>query len=311
MTGHRRNPPSQQALPLPDWPRTDRDTWTAAQETAGVLYDGGVASHLKAHTRCDLTRRYAYFLSFLAHRGRLDPNGPAAASVTELNMLDYVHHLEPRVSSVTLAQSLWKIARVASFLDPGRDWRWLRRLSRRLQLRARPRDRRSDVVEIKELYRLGRRLMHQADKAEKATAFSRALLHRDGLIIALLAADPLRLANTTDLEIGRTLIKDGATWSFNIPAEETKGGRLHLAILPDWSLSCIDRYVEHYRPLFRHADATNRLWLSEMVGRLTTTRSIIWSASGPIRPSARRLTRICSALASRPVLPSITGRKWG
>jgi integrase/recombinase XerD len=262
MTGHGRNPPSQKALPLPDWPRTDREAWAAAQETAGVLYDGGVASHLKAYTRWDLTRRYAYFLSFLAHRGRLDPHGPAAASVTEQNILDYVHYLEPRVSSVTLAQSLRKVARVATFLDPGRDWRWLRRVVRRLQLRARPRDRRNDVEEIRELYRLGRQLMHQADKAETATAFSRALLYRDGLIIALLAADPLRLANSTGLEIARTLIKDGATWSFNIPAEETKSGRLHLAILPDWSAACIDRYVRDYRPLFRNADATSALWLS-------------------------------------------------
>jgi integrase len=117
-------------------------------------------------------------------------------------------------------------------------------------------------VEIRELYRLGRRLMDQADKAEKATAFSRALLYRDGLIIALLAADPLRLANSTGLEIGRTLIKDGTTWSLNIPAEETKAGRLHLAILPDWSAPCIDRYVHDYRPLFRNADASSRLWLS-------------------------------------------------
>jgi integrase len=227
-----------------------------------VLYDGGVASHLKAYTRWDLTRRYAYFLSFLAQRGRLDPQDGAAASVTEENILDYVRYLEPRVSSVTLAQSLRKIARVATCLDSGRDWRWLRRLVRRLQFRARPRDRRSHVVEIRELYRLGRQLMDQADTAENATAFSRALLYRDGLIIALLAADPLRLANSTGLEIGRTLFKDGTTWSFNIPAEETKAGRLHLAILPDWSAPCIDRYVDHYRPLFRNADATSRLWLS-------------------------------------------------
>ncbi|MGH6791505.1 MAG: hypothetical protein ACRECF_02050 [Methyloceanibacter sp.] len=158
MTVHRRNPPSQKALPFPDWPRTDREAWTAAQETAGVLYDGGVTSHLKAYTRWDLTRRYAYFLSFLSHRERLDSQGGAAASVTEQNILDYVHYLEPRVSSVTLAQSLRKIARVATFLDPGRDWRWLRRLVRRLQLRARPRDRRNDVVEIRDLFRLGLQL---------------------------------------------------------------------------------------------------------------------------------------------------------
>ena len=79
------------------------------------------------------------------------------------------------------------------------------------------------------------------------------MLYRDGLIIALFAADPLRLANITALEIGRTLIKDGTTWSVDIPAEETKNGRPHLAVLPDWSVPCIDRYVHHYRPMFRNA----------------------------------------------------------
>ena len=95
----------------------------------------------------------------------------AAASVTQENILDYVHYLESRVSSVTLAQSLYKIRRVAGCLDPGRDWRWLRRLCRRLDLRAKPRDRRNDVVEIKELFRLGRQLMDEADKADTSTAF--------------------------------------------------------------------------------------------------------------------------------------------
>ena len=262
MTKHRRNPPNQKALPLPDWPKTDREAWTAAQETAGVLDDDGVASHLSAQTRRDLTRRYAYFLSFLAKQGRLEHLGSAAVSVTQENILDYVHYLEPRVSSVTLAQSLYKIRRVAGCLAHGRDWRWLRRLCRRLDLRAKPRDRRNDVVEIKELFELGRQLMDRADQADTSTTFARAQLHRDGLIIALLAADPLRSANITALEIGRTLIKDGTTWSLNIPAEETKPGRPHLAVLPDWSVPCIDRYVGYYRPMFHNAESTNRLWLS-------------------------------------------------
>ena len=214
----------------------------------------------------DLTRRYAYFLSFLARQGRLERHGSAAASVTQENILDYVHYLESRVSSVTLAQSLYKIRRVAGCLDPGRDWLWLKRLCRRLDLRAKPRDRRNDVVEIKELFELGRQLMDRADQADTSTTFARALLYRDGLIIALLAADPLRSANITALEIGRTLIKDGTTWSLNIPAEETKSGRPHLAVLPDWSVPCIDRYVHHYRPMFHNAQSTSRLWLSR-IGR--------------------------------------------
>ncbi len=262
MIRHRRNPPSQKPLPFPDWPRADREAWTAAQEVTGVLDDGGVASHLSAQTREDLTRRYSYFLSFLAQQGKLDPNGPAAASVTPENILDYVHSLEPRVSSVTLAQSLYKIRRVAGCLVLERDWGWLKRLCKRLDLRAQPRDRRNDVVEIQELFRLGLTLMDRADKADLATRFSRALLYRDGLIIALLAADPLRSANITSLEIGRTLIKDGMTWSIDIPEEETKTGQIHLAVLPQWATPCIDRYIDHYRPMFRNAESTSRLWLS-------------------------------------------------
>ena len=111
--------------------------------------------------------------------------------------------------------------------------------------------------------------MDQAENAVEATTFFRARLYRDGLIIALLAADPLRLANITDLEIGRSVVKDGTTWSFNIPSEETKAGRLHLAILPDWSAPCIDRYVQHYRLFFRNGESTNRLWLGQFGRPLT------------------------------------------
>jgi integrase len=264
MTTRRRNPPTQKALALPDWPKSDRETWQAAQETAGALDDCGIASHLSALTRQDLTRRYAYFLSFLAHQGTLELQGPPAAMVTGKNILHYLRYLEPRVSSVTLAQSFYKIARVAHCLAPGRDWRWLRRVVRRLDLRAKPRDKRNDVVPIKELFQLGLRLMDQAENAVEATTFSRAQQYRDGLIIALLAADPLRLTNITTLELGRTLIKDGTTWSFNIPPQATKAGRLHLAVLPDWSVPCIDRYVEHYRLFFHNAESINRLWLSQL-----------------------------------------------
>jgi len=261
VTQNRRNRPCQKALPLSEWPRADRETWVAAQVTAGILDEGGAVSHLGAQTRADLTRRYSYFLSFLANQKSLNSQAPAASSVTPEYILNYVDYLEPRVSSVTLAQSLYKVSRVATCLDPEQDWRWLRRLCRRLELRAKPRDRRDDVVEIKELFRLGRQLMDEADKASTSTAFSRALLYRDGLIIALGAADPLRCANITALEMGRTLIKDGTTWSVDVPVEETKNRRPHLAILPDWATPCIDRYVDHYWPMLGGDKANGRLWL--------------------------------------------------
>jgi site-specific recombinase XerD len=64
------------------------------------------------------------------------------------------------------------------------------------------------------------------------------------------------------LELGRTLVKDGATWSFDIPAAEAKQRRLHLAVLPEWCSHCITSYVDHYRTVFPNAHLTNRLWLT-------------------------------------------------
>ena len=76
-----------------------------------------MASHLNAHTREDLTRRYAYFLSFLADEGNSIPRACGRLGDRGEHPA-YVRYLEPRVSSVTLAQSLYKIARVATCLAP-------------------------------------------------------------------------------------------------------------------------------------------------------------------------------------------------
>ena len=104
--------------------------------------------------------------------------------------------------------------------------------------------------------------MDEAGKTDNLTSLGRALLYRDGLVVALLAANPLRRANIAALEIGKTLVKDGTTWSLEIPAEQTKERRLHFAVLPDWSVFCIDRYVHYYRPLFpeRRDDRSALAW---------------------------------------------------
>lgn len=262
MTKRRRNPPAQKALALAHWPKSDHDAWLAAQKSAGVLDESGPAGDLNARTRKDLTSRYAYFLDFLAAREKLDHDGRAGATVREDNILEYISFLEPRVSSVTLSQSLYKIARVASCIAPEKDWRWLRRVCRRLDIRAVPHHKRNEVVEIKALRDLGLQLMGEAENAEDATTLTRMLFYRDGLIIALLATDPLRCGNFTALELGETLVQDGITWSIDIPADEIKNRRAHLAILPDWICPHIDRYVEHYRPLFRNSELSHQLWFN-------------------------------------------------
>lgn len=269
MTPPRKRPSVQKALAASLWPKADREGWLAAQEGGGPLDDGGAASHMCTHTRDDLTKRYAYYLDFLDRRGRLEVNGSAASCVTQRNILDYVAFLQAHLSSVTLAQSLYKVARVAKCLAPTRDWAWLQRIVRRLDARAIPRNKRADVVEITELIALGRQLMQNSEMSRDRTPIARALLYRDGLMIALLATDPLRLKNIRILEIGRTILKDGETWSLALSPKNTKNKREHIAVLPDWIGPYIDSYIEAYRPYFPNADKSDALWMSRQGNQLS------------------------------------------
>jgi len=298
----RRCSPAQKALNFAEWPPADREAWLTAQADGGLLGDGGAASHLSLRTREDLTRRYAYFLYSRREHGGLPVDEGPAAAVTEESILAYLDYLQPRLSAVTVAQSLYKVGRVASLIAPQRDWAWLQRIVRRLGLRAKPQSKRPRVVEITDLRRLGLDLMTRAEVHTHATPLSRARLYRDGLMIALLATDPVRRANVTGLEIGRSLVKDGSTWSIDLPARETKARRPHLALLPDWLGARIDRYVDHFRPIFRNSAATRRLWLSRR-GRPLDDSSIYQIVAGRTqeafgKPVGPHLFRVCLATST-------------
>lgn len=302
MVEPHRRPPVQKALNFAEWPPADREAWLTAQTDRGLLGDGGAASHLSLRTREDLTRRYAYFLHFRREHGGFSVDGEPAAAVNEESILAYLDYLQPRLSAVTVAQSLYKVGRVASLIAPQRDWAWLRRIVRRLGLRARPQSKRQRVVEITDLRRLGLDLMMRAEVHTEATPLSRARLYRDGLMIALLATDPVRRANVTGLEIGRSLVKDGSTWSIDLPATVTKSRRPHLAILPDWLGARIDRYLDHYRPRFCNSAKTRRFWLSRR-GRPLDDSSIYQIVTGRTRdafgkPVGPHLFRACLATSA-------------
>lgn len=307
-TGHRalleprRSSPVQKALKLAEWPPADREAWLTAQADGGLLGDGGAASHLSLRTREDLTRRYAYFLHFRREHGGFSFDGEPAAAVNEESVLAYLDYLQPRLSAVTVAQSLYKVGRVVSLIAPQRDWAWLQRIARRLGFRARPQSKRQWVVEITDLRRLGLDLMKRAEAHTDTTPLSRARLYRDGLMIALLATDPVRRANVTGLEIDRSLVKDGSTWSIDLPATETKARRPHLALLPDWLGARIDRYLDHYRARFRNSAKTRRLWLSRR-GRPLDDSSVYQIVTSRTReafgkPVGPHLFRACLATST-------------
>ena len=107
------------------------------------------------------------------------------------------------------------------------------------------------------------------DAAERMNAACRrAAAFRDGMIIALLAARPLRLANIVGLSLNRSLVRRGKQWWIQIPAMETKNREPIELAWPELLVPFLDIYLSCHRPVLalRHGRWTRpigeALWLS-------------------------------------------------
>ena len=79
--------------------------------------------------------------------------------------------------------------------------------------------------------------------------------------IAFLALIPLRRRTLGLLQIGRHLVKSGAGWAVDIPAEDTKSKRaLEFPLSPELSAH-IDFYLKEIRPRISGAAGNNHLWV--------------------------------------------------
>ncbi len=122
------------------------------------------------------------------------------------------------------------------------------------------------MVDINRLQALGEQLMTAAGQAR--TPRQRAIQLRDGLLIALLAARPLRRRNLVGLQLDRHLVRRGAAWWLQIPAAETK---TRVPLEMSWPASLepwLEVYLVDGRPvLCRQQGRWNRpggaaLWIS-------------------------------------------------
>jgi integrase len=114
------------------------------------------------------------------------------------------------------------------------------------------------------LYRLGRQLMgeNQAHMPDGDPA-----MFRSGLIIALLAAAPMRIANLASLRIGVQLRREGAQWSVWLTGSETKTSQADRWPLPAELSVSVEQYLRYARPTLmaracRPVD-TDLLWIGD------------------------------------------------
>jgi integrase/recombinase XerD len=243
-------------------------------------------------------------LPFLNRNGALDPSCTPGERATEACLSEFVAEPRARVAPVSAAMMVGALVRMFSVLEPGRDWGPLARVYSHLRQTAAPsRDKLSRLVPAAVLFELGLRLMESCEEGADRPAYV-ATRYRDGLIIALLIACPIRIKNLANLVIGQHLIFDGAAYLLKLGATETKAGRPCVAAVPAELTPYIDRWLETHRPrlqTFARGEAQGgiggHLWLNRYVDRCAARRSERRSKPAPSRPSAGMFGPTCSATA--------------
>jgi integrase len=86
--------------------------------------------------------------------------------------------------------------------------------------------------------------------------------YRDGLIIAILLACPIRRRSLASLEIGRNLVRNDETYTIGLDPADVKTRKAVNCSLPAWLTPQIDRYIEQFRPLLPGARRSRMLWPS-------------------------------------------------
>jgi integrase/recombinase XerD len=266
---------TRQSLTLETWPEADRTAWQQATQAGDVLDPGGAAARWAPSTRAGASAAYGRWLAHLAADQRLDPAVGPVDRVTPEALGRYVADLQAKHAATTVVTYLAFLVCALKAMAPECDWRWLQGIVSRLKRAAAPaRNKRPRIVPANALFGFGLELMAEAELSPDIASWQQAVGYRDGLMIALLAARPLRRRNFCAIEIGRHLVRRGEGYWLRFDAAETKTRAPLELPFPAPLVPALERYLRHYRPwLLRRTGHRNgahpfrepgqRLWVSK------------------------------------------------
>ena len=259
--------PERACLRLKDWPHEDRRLWQAACATSDPLFDeqGARANHAVMSNR-KAEKGYGRWLTFLQ---KMDPASLAQAPalrITQERLSSYVDHLtDLNNGTATILARLQELGEVAKIMGPDRSWIFINALASRIRARHKPARDKRNLKLSDELLGLGLSLI---DQAGSATGLEVPVLHRDGLMIALLALVPLRRRNFAGLRLGWNLVETNGTWLIGLDASETKTHAPLEILWPDELLGPLRTYLNVHRPRLSAMNGRwakpvkNALWVS-------------------------------------------------
>jgi hypothetical protein len=270
--------------PIDGWPTGDRAAWEKGVEPAGLFESGGAGAAWSAASRFKTASGYHSWLLWLAAKELLDIDASPADRATRERLGTYIAELRGKLAPYTVLCRIQELHDALRTMAPEEDWDWLAQLYRALRSQVRPvRDKASRLRSIEELVTLGERKMDEAESAPGWSARRRAVLYRDGLMIAVLAYRPVRLKNFAGMRLGRHLTKVGGCWQILFAADETKSHVLYEATFPSALTPRLERYLDVHRPVLMRGEQANgkmgaqpihpeldALWVSEIGTQLVS-----------------------------------------
>jgi integrase/recombinase XerC len=277
--GNQRRDPIRRSRPVAEWPQLHREAWDRAPQPGDRLHPGGPASRRAPRSVAKIENGYGRFLTWHDLQGNLNPDSAPGEGVTDRVVADYIDHLlavgNSSQTAICRIEELYNALRV---MAPAKEWRWLYQFVGQLKDEALPSSRRlaqEQHAKPKPLLDLGLSLMARAEAPNNLTELQEAMMFRDGAIIALLAARPIRVANFASLRMDHSFIGDGASYKIMLNDDETKNRRRLEYEVPAPLMPEINRYIDHYRPILmtcgsRYTPAAfDWLWVSREGGPLS------------------------------------------
>ena len=258
--------PKRIGVRFEDWPAADRLAWNRATARDDYFADDAVAAHWRDKTRYQALTAYGRWLAFVAgceaHALQWPPLERASPSLLSA----HIDAVAQRVTPASVVAEINHLRHALRAVAPTLDQAWLAAVMQRWTKKVQRRDQRHKMIDASRLHALGIGLMDGAEQGPDPRAAAREF--RDGLLIALLTAVPLRRRNLAQLELGTSVLRDGLGWTIVIDRESTKSNEPLEYSVPQDLVPYLLKYLETFRPHFQGADSDRALWLSSKGGRL-------------------------------------------
>lgn len=250
----------RKSLLLKDWPVNDCIAWNNAFLKGSLLDNKGVAAHWSKRSRETIQWMYGHWLSYLKNTEQLDDH--FIKRVTKESINSYIDVISTSLQPWTVWCYISKLYDALRVMSPDTDWSWLRDIHNRLARNIAPSNHKlSRIKDSSVLYQLGISLMREVENTTKLSLHS-AIEYRDGLMIALLAARPLRRSNLASIRINQHILYTGEQWCLSFERHEMKNRRPYYCLLPHALTPYIDTYLHVFRCLFSQSDMHNGFWAS-------------------------------------------------